>query len=128
MLHEKLVAYQEGLALAVELSEKCDKEIRNYALKDQMSRAALSIPLNIAEGTARRTPKDRMHFFVIARGSTAECGAMLDMLHRRQQLDPAEFNALKTKCHQVSTLLHRLIDTTRRKMATSAPKSSVRTI
>lgn len=127
MLHEKLVAYQEGLALAVKLSEKCDKEIRNYALKDQMSRAALSIPLNIAEGTARRTHKDRMHFFVIARGSTAECGAMLDMMHLRQQLDREEFDALKTKCHQVSTLLHKLIESTRRQMATSA-KASVRTI
>jgi four helix bundle protein len=50
------------------------------ALRDQLSRAALSIPLNIAESAGRVAPADKAHFVAIARGSAMECAAVIDVL------------------------------------------------
>lgn len=47
-------------------------------LRDQLTRASLSVPLNIAESCGRRSPADKAHFFAIARGSAMECAAIVD--------------------------------------------------
>ena len=48
-------------------------------LKEQLSRAASSIVLNLAEGSGRQSPKDQARFFHIAFGSLRECQAILDL-------------------------------------------------
>jgi len=48
-------------------------------LKDQLSRAAASIVLNLAEGAGRQTRADQARFFSIAFGSLRECQAILDL-------------------------------------------------
>jgi len=53
------------------LTEKFPKDER-YALTDQLRRAAVSVPSNIAEGSARRSAPDFIHFLSMARGSLAE--------------------------------------------------------
>ncbi len=47
-------------------------------LADQLRRASLSIPLNIAEGLGKTGPADQRRFYAIARGSAMECGAIVD--------------------------------------------------
>jgi len=49
-------------------------------MADQLRRAALSIPLNIAEGSGKTTGPDQRRFYAIARGSAMECGAIIDAL------------------------------------------------
>jgi four helix bundle protein len=72
--HESLEVWQLGIKLVkmiYVLTEKFpDKE--KYRLVDQMCRAAVSIPSNIAEGGARKSTKDFMRFISIAIGSLAE--------------------------------------------------------
>jgi four helix bundle protein len=48
-------------------------------LADQLRRAVSSIPLNFAEGYGKRTAKEQRRFFMIARGSTNEVAAILDV-------------------------------------------------
>ena len=72
--HENLEVWQLGIQLVkliYELTSRLpDKE--NFRLVDQMCRAAISIPSNIAEGGARKSTKDFMRFLAIAIGSLAE--------------------------------------------------------
>jgi four helix bundle protein len=49
-------------------------------LRDQLTRASLSIPLNVAEGCGRRSSSDKARFFAIARGRAMECAAIVDCL------------------------------------------------
>ena len=53
----------------------------NAALADQLRRAALSVPLNIAEAAGRNTRADAARHYAIARGSAMECAAIIDALH-----------------------------------------------
>ena len=53
---------------------------------DQLDRASTSIPLNIAEGNGKRTPKDRCRYLNTARGSALESAACLDVLVARRAL------------------------------------------
>jgi four helix bundle protein len=48
-------------------------------LRDQLKRASISIPLNIAESCGKTSAPDRARFLSIARGSALECGAILDV-------------------------------------------------
>ncbi len=66
--------------LAVAFYEECQKLKVRGAIRNQLERAALSIPLNLAEGRGRRTLKDQQHFFQIAYGSARECKAILDLV------------------------------------------------
>jgi four helix bundle protein len=51
---------------------------RYASLGDQLRRASLSIPLNIAEGSGKTSGPDQRRYYSIARGSTMECGAIVD--------------------------------------------------
>lgn len=80
LAHEKLDVYRcsiEFLALASALIEELPRG--HASLADQLRRAAISIPLNIAESTGCRSSADRRRFLTIARGSAMECGAVLDV-------------------------------------------------
>src|SRR5204863_714967 len=54
--------------------------LKRTELSDQLDRASLSVPLNIAEGAGRVSPRERARHYAIARGSAVECLACLDLL------------------------------------------------
>jgi four helix bundle protein len=76
---ERLDVYQravELLCVAAKLVESLPRG--NGSLADQLKRAALSIPLNVAEASGRSTRQDACRHHAIARGSAMECAAILD--------------------------------------------------
>ncbi|HWB73297.1 MAG TPA: four helix bundle protein [Nannocystaceae bacterium] len=73
--------YQCAIRLLADCARLSGDTPKGYAtLADQLRRAALSIPLNIAEGAGRPGPVDAARFYGIARGSAMECGAIIDAL------------------------------------------------
>ena len=52
---------------------------RDYGFKDQITRSALSVPSNIAEGCERKSLKERQRFFAIAKGSIGEFATQADI-------------------------------------------------
>lgn len=81
--HEKLKVYQRSLDF-VELAEAILTDVpKSYAAYGQLDRASTSVPLNIAEGNGKFTAPDRCRFFDVARGSSLECAAALDVLQRK---------------------------------------------
>ena len=80
MYFKKLDVYQLAIhhfPLAQQLIGKIPAGYRE--VRDQLRRAALSIPLNVAEGAGKTKPADQRRFFAIARGSAMECAALLDV-------------------------------------------------
>jgi four helix bundle protein len=66
----------EFLATAFTLIDKLPKGFAH--LGDQLKRASLSVPLNIAEGSGKSSPAERRRFFEIARSSALECSAIIN--------------------------------------------------
>ena len=79
--HEKLDVYKVSLEFNkfISLIAGRLKGIQRHAC-DQLVRAGLSIPLNIAEGNGKRSSLERKRFWEFARGSAMECAAILDVL------------------------------------------------
>ena len=82
---ENLDVYKRALTF-VEAMEDLQQDLKgkvSYSLLDQLSRAALSIPLNIAEGNGRWHKGEKRQFFWIARGSAFECVPIIQVLYRK---------------------------------------------
>ena len=79
--YRKLIVWQKAMEL-VRLVYRLSKGFptdERYALTDQLRRAAVSIPSNIAEGCGRTSRKDYAHFLSIARGSLYETMTQLQI-------------------------------------------------
>ena len=109
--HEKLDVYRLSLDFASQVTHLCDdRTIPNRHIKDQLSRASLSIPLNIAEGNGKRSLQDRRRFFEIARGSAMECAALLDVLHRFSSGFRESDGEIKTLLLRIVSMLTRMVN------------------
>ena len=87
---------------------KGNKSIPGYA-KDQLGRASLSIMLNIAEGSAKFSNKDRRSFYVTARGSTFECAALITFLRDENEITNEVFEDVKNEYNSLSRMLFTMI-------------------
>lgn len=74
MYHKDLQVWQRSIAFVTDIYKILEgfPKTELYSLVDQIKRASISIPSNIAEWSARSTEKEQLHFLHIARGSTAE--------------------------------------------------------
>jgi len=108
---EKLDVYQRALNF-VETIENLCQELKgkvSYSLLDQLQRAALSIPLNIAESTGRWHKGEKRQFFWIARGSVFECVPILQVLHRKQLIDESKYAGYYEQLDIIAKMLTNLV-------------------
>ena len=81
LAHTKLPIFSESQKLALECFQitKIFPSDERYAMVQQIRRAALSVHLNIAEGSSRRSEAERKRFYEIARGSVIEIDTAFDI-------------------------------------------------
>ena len=99
----------QGLAVAIYRVSQEGPLSRDFGLRDQMRRAAVSVSSNIAEGDERDTDKDAIRFLFIAKGSVAELRSQLDLAVRIGSLDAETSSALEAQAEEVAKMLRGLI-------------------
>ena len=77
----------------------------NFEFTDQLRRAALSIMLNIAEGSAKKSDKDFNRYIKNALGSINECVACLDVAKSEKLINETDFGAFVTKAASIANQL-----------------------
>jgi four helix bundle protein len=107
--HKDLIVWQQGIALAAKVyaATRLLPRDERFGLTSQLRRAAISIPSNIAEGSARRTRGEFIQFLHIARGSVSELETQTTIAVGQGLLPPQE--AALTEIAEVGRLLDGLI-------------------
>jgi len=108
--HRDLVVWQRAMDLVVEvyrLSSRFPGDER-FRLTSQITRAAASVPANIAEGHARSTAKEYAHFLAIAKGSLMETETFLMLAIRLGYLAEQQATPALAMITQTSKMLTRL--------------------
>lgn len=76
-----------------------------FALAQQMNRAAVSVPSNIAEGVSRRTIKDKLHFISISYGSLMELTCQMEIAHELGYIDKEKYSSYLALARNLSVKL-----------------------
>ena len=107
----ELQVWQRSKDLAVYIYKVTseNKFSRDYGLRDQIRRAAVSVASNIAEGDERDTNKDSIRFFYMSKGSLAEIITQTIIAKDIGYLENAEFNYILTECEMIGKMLGKLI-------------------
>lgn len=112
--HKELLVWQKAMQLVVDiynLIRLLPKE-ETYGLSDQMRRAAISIPYNIAEGNARSSQKDMVHFLYIAQGSRAELETQLELCELIGYISKDRLEPVLMQTQEIGRMLSGLIKST----------------
>ncbi|MCX6223789.1 MAG: four helix bundle protein [Bacteroidia bacterium] len=97
--------------LAVFIHRVTDKGLfsKDYGLKDQIRRATVSIPSNIAEGEELGTNKQSIKYFNISKGSAAEVLTQAIIAFEIGYLGKEDFVFIEQECRSISKMLNKLI-------------------
>ena len=106
---EELEVWKRSCKLAVDIYVSL-KDCKEFGLRDQMNRAAVSIPSNISEGAERNTNPDFIRFLHIAKGSSAELRTQLYIAEKIGILETEKSKTLIEETKQLSAMLQGLIN------------------
>jgi len=104
---EELDVWKRACQQAVEILDIVE-EFRNYALKDQMTRASISVPSNIAEGHGRNSTKDFIRFLNYSQGSNGELRTQLYICGKKKLIPQDVFQTTLNENIEISNMLEGL--------------------
>jgi four helix bundle protein len=109
--YRNLLVWQKAKTLAVEVYRLTKRDVirRDFSLVDQLRRSAVSVPSNIAEGDERKSDKESVRFFHIAKGSLAELATQLEIARDVGYFTAAEIEPLINQCAELGKRLGALI-------------------
>jgi four helix bundle protein len=108
---QELKVWQRAKDLSVFLYKITGKGTfdKDWGLRDQIRRAVVSIPSNIAEGDELGTDRQAIKFFYTAKGSSAEVLTQAVIAYEIGHLEREHFTHVKEECQAISGMLTRLI-------------------
>ena len=107
---EKLDVWVKSKDFAIDVykvTKRLPKEER-YGLSAQINRAAISVASNIAEGSSRKSGKDKAHFYQIAYSSLMETASQLIIIKELGFVEEEIYSALRLKVNEISNKLNAL--------------------
>lgn len=113
---EDLLVWQKGIEIVkqIYLISKDGNLSKDFTLRDQLRRAALSIPTNIAEGFERSSRKEYLNFLNFAKGSAGELRSLLLVASEIGCLDTAKHTELRNSILELSRYLSNPIKSLRK--------------
>jgi len=108
--HEKLDVYRCAIQFVVLVDEIVENLPRGRAyIADQLRWAALSIPLNIAEGAGEYAPTEKARFYRMAKRSATESASVLDILLHLKLIDDAVFAGARVSLARIVAMLIKMV-------------------
>ena len=108
--YQDLKVWQKAIDLTVEIY-RLVKQLphdERYAISDQMRRAVVSVPSNIAEGRGRGSNKEFVRFLLMSRGSLWELSTQLEICERLHFLNKEETSNAKQLITEISKMINAL--------------------
>jgi four helix bundle protein len=105
---EDLDIWKEGMRVTLQVYETI-KSCKDFAFKDQIQRAAVSVPSNISEGFERQTNKEFIQFLYIAKGSCGELRTQIYLGYQLKYIDKKNYTDLLKKTKLLSIMLGNFI-------------------
>ncbi|MBI4138000.1 MAG: four helix bundle protein [Candidatus Wildermuthbacteria bacterium] len=114
--YRDLVVWQKAMDLVVAVYAYTERfpQAEKYGLANQMQRAAVSIPSNIAEGQKRGSSKEFLQFLRISYGSGAELETQLEICRRLPKLRDLDYTQTEALLEQVMKMLNVLVSSLKR--------------
>jgi len=111
---ERLEVYQLALEFLDFIFGICKNLARNleYILGDNLKRAGISISNNIAEGSGKKSSKEKARYYGISLDSTRECVNMFIILNRQKAITNDNYLKARTYSKRLTSMLFRLIEST----------------
>lgn len=109
--YKELTVWIDSKKLAIEIYQATNQGlfIKDYSFRDQIRRAAISVPSNIAEGDESGFDKLGVRYFYTAKASLAELETQLEIANSIGYISDETFSSLSNKIISISKRLRRLI-------------------
>ncbi len=109
--HKKLDAWKLSMDLVISVYQTTNRfpGQEKYSLTDQIRRAAISIPSNIAEGAARQTKKEFTNYLHMAQGSLSELDTQIELARRLAYLDEETWRIFDKRMERIDKMISGLI-------------------
>lgn len=109
--YRDLIVWQKSMELVVLMYRLTDSFPKSevFGLTSQMRRAVISIPSNIAEGSRRKTQKDKVHFYTLSFGSASELETQLEAAKRLSFGKNESYLLLESLLSEVLKMLNKII-------------------
>lgn len=114
-----LIVWSRAKDLAVKIYKVSGRGalFKDFGLRDQIRRSAVSIPSNLAEGDERDTDKESVRFFYIAKGSLAELRTQPQIAFEIGYIEKDTFEELDQECIQLGKMIGALIKKRKNKIS-----------
>ena len=109
---EKLDVYQRSLKFSITICKIASNFPFKFArVRDQLIGATISVPLNIAEGSGRKSNKEKINFYKIARSSLFEIKPLIEICRELKLISDENYPGFKKEIIELSKMINGLIKT-----------------